>query len=106
MKARLFALSAIAISVLTACGGGGGGSTASTSSTSVPVMLSDAASEDWSQIQVSVLSLTLTDTTGAVTSVPLPTSPYVVNLVQLDNLSEVLSAAQLTPGTTYTKVTC
>ncbi len=105
MNARLFALNAIAISVLTACGGGGGGATASTSSTSVPVMLSDAASEDWSQIQVSVLSLTLTDTTGAVTSVPLPTSPYVVNLVQLDNLSEVLSAAQLTPGTTYTKVT-
>ncbi len=110
MSSKLFALSVVALAGLSACGGGGGGSSTSQTpvslqAVSVPVMVSDAASEDWSKIQVSVLSLTLTDSTGATANVALPSTPYVVNLAQLDNLSEILNAAQLTPGTTYNKAT-
>ncbi len=109
MNSKSFALSVIVLASLAACGGGGGSSSAPTPTAlqpvSVPIMVSDAATEDWSKIQVSLLSLTLTDSTGATVSVPLPSTPYVVNLAQLDNLGEVLNSAQLTPGATYTQAT-
>ena len=105
MNSKLFAVSVIALAALSACGGGGGASQTPVALQTVPVMVSDAASEDWSKIQVSLLSVTLTDSTGAVTNVPLPSTPYVVNLVQLDKLGDILNSAQLTPGTTYTQAT-
>lgn len=105
MHTKFFALTTLALAGLTACGGGGGGSSTGLGSVAVPVMVSDAASEDWSKIQVSVLALTLTDSNGGTTNVTLPSTPYVVNLAQLDNLGEVLNSVQLTPGTTYTQAT-
>lgn len=109
MHSKLFTVSALVLAGLAACGGGGGTAVSpapvALKTVAVPVMVSDAAAEDWSKIQVSVLSLTLTDTTGATTAITLPSTPYVVNLAQLDNLGEVLSSAQLTPGTTYTQAT-
>ena len=71
----------------------------------VPLLLSDAASEDWSTIGVKLLSLTLTKSDNTSISVTLPASPTSLNLAQLDNLGEILSSVALTPGDTYTGAT-
>ena len=94
---------------LAACGGGGdSGSTSATStgptatvqSVSVPFTISDASSQDWSAIQVTVTSVVFVSA-GANTA-NLLAAPVTVNLEQLDNLSEALGSASLTAGTTYT----
>jgi len=95
--------------ILTACGGGGGGSTSGSTGNvqalSVPMLVSDAASEDWATIGVKVLSLTLTRNDGSTVSAMLPASPTTLNLAQLDNLGEILSSVSLTPGDIYTGAT-
>jgi len=102
MKSRyhVHAVSLLSIAVLSACGGGSSTPSASTptvgaSSLTVQTMLSDAASEDWSNISVSVRSIDLLDTAGNKTSVALPATPYRLNLAQLDNLAEVINNTQL-----------
>jgi hypothetical protein len=89
---------------VTACGGGGGadsgGSGATAQSVNVPLTISDASSQDWSSIQVTLLRVVFTGTSGNTAN--LLAAPMTVNLEQLDNLGEALSVAQLTPGTTYT----
>ena len=89
-------------------GGGDSGSTSATStgptatvqSVSVPFTISDASSQDWSAIQVTVTSVVFVSA-GANTA-NLLAAPVTVNLEQLDNLSEALGSASLTAGTTYT----
>jgi hypothetical protein len=102
----------LAVGVLTACGGGGGGSssaganqTPAQQALNVPMLVSDAASEDWATIGVKLLSLTLTKSDNTTVSVTLPASPTSLNLAQLDNLGEILSSVALTPGDTYTGAT-
>ena len=115
MKNYQFAFSTIALACLAACGGGS--STPSASNTSntpnpvvtpqsvnVPVMISDASSDDWSAINVTINAVTLTDSNGNVTS-NLLNAPWTGNLEQLDNLAEQLNAASLTAGTTYVSAT-
>jgi hypothetical protein len=99
----LTAVSLAASLMLAACGGGGGtdaGPTATAQSVSVPVLLSDASSQDWSAIQVTLTSVVFVSASGNTAN--LLSAPVSVNLEQLDNLGEVLGSAQLTPGTTYT----
>src|ERR1700722_10132965 len=88
---------------LVACGGGSGttsnGMGANTGS--VPVMISDALSDDWATIGVRVLSIALLPQGGgsAVTvwTAPAP-GPY-VNLEQLDQVAEILGNASVPVGT-------
>lgn len=107
--ASKFLLSAVMLACLAACGGGGGGGagsdgpTATVSSVSVPLMISDAASQDWSSIQVTLTSVVLTSADGDTAN--LLSEPMTVNLVQLDNLGELLSSAQLVAGRTYSGAT-
>ncbi len=103
MKLKLFALTAIAASALVACGGGGGGSSSvptSQGTVTAPLMLSDASSQDWSNIGVVVTSVTFTSASGSTAN--LLSAPYTGNLENLDNVAEYLNAAALVPGTTYT----
>jgi len=96
---------------LAACGGGGGGSASSTSSTptpppaqakaSMPLMISDAPSDDWACVGVRMLSIALIPQGGG-TPVPVwtaPSQPTYVNLVQLDQLGEILGNVSVTAGT-------
>ena len=93
-----------------------GCSSGSSSSTSTPppqqqtanltVRISDASTEDWATIGVKVLSISLTPQGGsgdvAVYTAPTP-APF-VNLLQLDQLSEILGNVSI-PSGTYTAAT-
>ncbi|MGO9641735.1 MAG: DUF4382 domain-containing protein [Candidatus Acidiferrales bacterium] len=94
-------------------GGCGGGSTSSFNNTppapqngSVNLMMSDASTEDWATIGVKVLSISLTPQGGGnpVTVYTAPSPAPVVNLVQLDQLSEILGNVTVAAGT-YTAAT-
>jgi hypothetical protein len=109
VKFQTFALSTVMLASLAACGGGsdsGGtsaiatGPTATVQSVSVPFTISDASSQDWSTIQVTVTSVVFVSASGNTAN--LLAAPVTVNLEQLDNLSEALGSASLTAGTTYT----
>jgi Domain of unknown function (DUF4382) len=92
--------------VLAACGGG-----SSASNTTPPppqtgalqLMVSDAASEDWATIGVQVMSVALIPQGGgsAVTIWTASTTPApMLNLVQLDNLSDLIGSVSV-PVNTY-----
>ncbi len=98
----------VTVVLVAACGGGGGGSSSVSSasqSVSIPVLVSDAASEDWSTIGVKLLSLTLTKSDNTTVAVTLSATPTALNLAQLDNLGEIISSVALNPGDTYTGAT-
>jgi hypothetical protein len=89
--------------VVAACGGGGtdsGGSGAQPQSVAVPMTISDASSQDWSQVQVTLTSVVLTGSGG--NSANVLNAPLTINLEQLDNLGELLDIAALPAGATYT----
>ena len=73
---------------------------------SVVVRVSDASTEDWATIGVRVLSISLTPQGGGsdVTVYTAPTPAPYINLLQLDQLSEILGNATVKAGT-YTAVT-
>jgi hypothetical protein len=90
---------------LAACGGGSsgatsGGATAATTG-SVPVLVSDASSEDWAVIGVRVLSIALVPQGGgsAVTVWTAPAQAPYVNLEELDQIAEILGNANVPVGT-------
>ena len=90
---------------LAACGGGSsgatsGGATAATTG-SVPVLVSDASSEDWAVIGVRVLSIALVPQGGgsAVTVWTAPAQVPYVNLEELDQIAESLGNANVPVGT-------
>jgi hypothetical protein len=100
-----FGLTAVSIAAalaVAACGGGGGSgaATATPQSVNVPMTISDASSQDWSSIQVTLTSVVLVSAGGNTAN--LLSAPMTVNLEQLDNLGEALNSASLTAGTTYT----
>jgi hypothetical protein len=93
--------------------GCGGGSTSSFNNNppapqngSVNLMMSDASTEDWATIGVKVMSISLTPQGGGnpVTVYTAPSPAPVVNLVQLDQLSEILGNVTVAAGT-YTAAT-
>jgi hypothetical protein len=91
--------------------GCGGGSTSTTMNQTpqngtLTTTISDASTEDWATIGVKVLSISLTPQAGG-TPVPVYTAPTpapVINLVQLDQLSEILGNTTIAAGT-YTSAT-
>lgn len=99
----------LALASLAACGGGGGTDPSSVASdgsspqmASMSVLMSDAPSDDWALIGIRVESIALVPQGGGanvtVYSVDAASAPY-VNLVQLDQLSEILGNAQVPVGT-------
>jgi hypothetical protein len=103
-------LSALALGL--ACGGGSSsvapanGATPASTTGNVGLSLSDASTEDWATIGVKVLGIALIPSGGsaasAVTVYTAPTPVPVVNLVQLDQISELLGNVAVPVGT-YTK---
>ncbi|MBR7777955.1 hypothetical protein [Undibacterium rugosum] len=115
MKQGKYVLATSLLAALSACGGGGGSTTATdnpqtppsaatAAPVSVPIVVSDASSENWAAINITLVSLTLTDTNGKQTANLLST-PWSGNLEQLDNIASSLQAATLVSGSTYTGAT-
>lgn len=91
---------------LAGCGGGSGSSPSISpgpTSQNVPLVISDASSDDWAVIGVKVLSIALLPQGGgsAVTVWSAPTPAPYVNLEQLDQLGEILGNVNV-PNGTYT----
>jgi hypothetical protein len=120
-RAVCSALAAGVAVTLVACGGGSSGSsdattsgttssTGTTTSTaqngSVPLVVSDASSDDWATIGVTILSIALTPQGGGtpVTVYTAPTPAPMVNLEELDQIAEILGNVTVPVGT-YTGAT-
>ena len=88
---------------LAACGGGSGSTNFSPGPTAqnVPLVISDASSDDWAVIGVKVLSIALQPQGGgsAVTVWTAPSPAPYVNLEQLDQLGEILGNVSVPEGT-------
>ncbi len=87
------------------CGGGSSSSTASATPAStmgaVHVMISDDATDNWATIGVKVLGVSLVPQGGG-SPVPVytaPSTPPMINLIQLDQLGEIIGNAQVPDGT-------
>ncbi len=98
----------VAAALIAACGGGSGGSgsmgstpPATPQTANVAVMLSDASTEDWSNIGVKVLSIALIPQGGGsnVTVYTAPAPAPVTNLAQLDDIADLLENATVAVGT-------
>jgi Domain of unknown function (DUF4382)/Domain of unknown function (DUF5666) len=112
-----YAICGAIVATLTACGGGSSGASVATSGTgsgsgsggsasqtaTVPIIISDASSQDWACIGVKVLSIALVPQGGGanVTVYTAPNPAPFINLVQLDQLGELLGNASV-PAGTYT----
>jgi hypothetical protein len=101
-----FAVSAVLAGTLAACGSGSGGSTgsmqaASPQSGTVPLIVSDASSDDWATIGVKIISIALVpqDGSGNVTVYTAPSTVPTINLEQLDQLGEILGNVSVPVGT-------
>ncbi len=97
-------LTSLALTLACSGGGGGGGGSLSGSTPAngaVGLSISDASAADWATIGVKILSISLTPQGGgpAVAVYAAPTPIPVTNLVQLDNLSEILSIPTVPEGT-------
>jgi hypothetical protein len=100
---------AAAFLAMAGCSSGGGSTTTSNPITpvtpaqtgTVNVVLSDDATDDWATIGVKVLSISLVPQGGgtAVNVYTAPSTPPVINLVQLDQLGEILGNATVPVGT-------
>lgn len=105
----------VALAGLAACGGGSGGAASSgtnpvsvdppiTPNGNVALMISDAPAQDWALVGVKVEGIALVPQGGGsdvnVYSATAASAPY-VNLVELDQLSEILGNAAV-PAGTYT----
>ena len=89
---------------LAACGGGGSGMGATTpmapQTVSMPILISDASSEDWATIAVKVTSIALVPQGGGAAVTVFTASPGpMVNLAQLDQISEILGNTAIPVGT-------
>ena len=110
-SARFFLGAATAALAMIASGCSSGGSSSPTptpqpQNAGLMVSISDSSAEDWATIGVKVLSISLTPQAGG-SDIPVYTAPSpapFVNLLQLDQLSEILGNATIPEGT-YTAAT-
>jgi hypothetical protein len=92
--------------VLAACGGGGGSSSGNlpanppTQMANMQLLLSDASSDDWATIGVTVLSVALVPQGGGspLTVWSAPSPAPMINLEQLDQLGEILGNVSVPVG--------
>jgi hypothetical protein len=112
MRSKLFHLVlglAIAAMPLLSIGCGGGSTSSSGSTTQTPavqtgnvsMMVSDASTEDWATIGVKILAISLVPQGGGspVSVYTAPNPAPVMNLVELDQLSEILGNLTVAAGT-------
>jgi hypothetical protein len=103
-----YAMCVAAAAALAACGGGSNSDMSSTGNSSgstmqsgnVPVIMSDASSDDWALVGVKVLSIALVPQGGGanVTVFTAASDAPYVNLEQLDNLGEILGNVAVPVG--------
>ncbi len=93
-------LSAAALATLVACGGGGG-STASSGGQQVAMStyITDAVSDDYSQVWVGVLKITAIDTSGNEVTLFSSDTAQIYNLSSLDSVGQLMSQATIPAGT-------
>jgi Domain of unknown function (DUF4382) len=108
-RLALALVTATIILMLVACGGSSNNPTNNNNNPqtgSMSVVISDASAEDWSAIDVKVMSIALTPQGGGspVTVYTAPNPAPMLNLVELDQLGELLGNMQVMPGT-YTSAT-
>ena len=111
-KTRVFVVAAAAATFLWMTGCAGSlvssltGAAPQSQTGTVNVMLSDDPTEDWATIGVRVQSIALNPQGGGtpVTVFTAPSTPPIINLVQLDQLGEILGNATIPVGT-YTSAT-
>jgi hypothetical protein len=95
---------------LAACGGGGSSGMGTTppmtpQTVNTPILISDASSEDWATIAVKVTSISLVPQGGGTAVTVFTSNPgQMVNLEQLDQISEILGNTAIPVGT-YTGAT-
>jgi len=107
-----YAVCGAIVATLTACGGGSSGTSGASGPTlsstgttqqsaNVPMVISDASSDDWATIGVKVLSIALIPQGGGanVTVYTAPSPAPFINLEQLDQLGEILGNASVPVGT-------
>jgi hypothetical protein len=95
-----------AAALIAACGGGGSGALSTGTPTqvaqtgNVPVLITDASTEDWATIGVKVLSIALVPQGGGsnVTVYTAPAMAPTINLAQLDQIGEILGNASVPVG--------
>jgi hypothetical protein len=82
-------------------GGGGGNPNPQPQNGTVNLLLSDASTEDWATIGVKVMSISLTPQGGGsdVTLYTAPSPTPCINLLQLDQLSEIIGNMTVPVGT-------
>jgi hypothetical protein len=96
-----------AAALIAACGGGGSGGLSTGTPTqvaqtgNVPVLITDASTEDWATIGVKVLSIALVPQGGGnnVTVYTAPAMAPTINLAQLDQIGEILGNVSVPVGT-------
>jgi hypothetical protein len=99
-----FAVAAALAGALAACGGGGSSGSmqaASPQSGTVPLIVSDASSDDWATIGVKIISIALVpqDGSGNIAVYTAPSTAPTINLEQLDQLGEILGNVSVPVGT-------
>ena len=103
-----YAICVALAATVAACGGGGGSdlssmgsSGATTQSANMPLVISDASSDDWALVGVRILSIALVPQGGGdnVTVFTAPASAPYLNLEQLDNIGEILGNVSVPVGT-------
>jgi len=105
-RVLLSALGTGLAAVLAACGGGGSASNNTPppppQTAALQLMVSDAASDDWATIGVQLMSVALIPQGGGsnVTIWTAGATPAPLNLVQLDNLSDIIGSVSV-PVNTY-----
>ena len=100
------AVCAALVTSLSACGGGSSAMDPSSDSTptqmsSMPVLISDASSDDWAMVAVRIVSIALIPQGGGapVTVYMGGSAPPMVNLEELDQIGELLGNATVPVGT-------
>ncbi len=93
-------LSAAALATLVACGGGGG-STAGAGGQQVAMStyITDAVSDDYSQVWVGVLKITAIDTSGNEVTLFSSDTAQIYNLSSLDSVGQLMSQSTIPVGT-------
>jgi hypothetical protein len=103
-----YAICAALAATVAACGGGSGSdlssmssSGATTQSASMPLVVSDASSDDWALVGVRIQSIALVPQGGGdnVTVFTAASSAPYLNLEQLDNIGEILGNVSVPVGT-------
>jgi hypothetical protein len=110
MKSEILrsAVCAVLLTGLAACGGGGSSMDSNSNpppppeKVSMPLVISDASSEDWATIGVKILSVALVPADGSanVNVYTAPSPVPVTNLVQLDDLGDIIGNPSV-PANTY-----